>query len=252
MYIGSSDIVSTVITESEAEEEEAKKFLEGIRVHSLSLAGEMLESLSSHIPKPVNWENHILQGSVHWELQMVVSKLVDERPIWPKRSMLEHMGKKLQLLWQQYVLSEEYERDCAKKGNGGDVHVNLSFREPHLLVKEVEDPLILIHKKKISNMNAAVVLELRQRPSLIVAKDVESDALATLIGFELKSLVRVSAHGKLEIISKGSSPWEIETISKGFSTWEIDSNTKGYRPWQIESITNGIKLLVMGFFTHGI
>ncbi|KAJ1403882.1 hypothetical protein SESBI_27006 [Sesbania bispinosa] len=43
------------------------------------------------IPKKVNWEEYVPQGSDHWESQMVVSRMFDERPIWSKNSLIERL-----------------------------------------------------------------------------------------------------------------------------------------------------------------
>lgn len=51
----------------------------------------LLDLAFSQIPKKVNWEELITRGSEQWEWQMIVSKLFDERPIWPKESVTERL-----------------------------------------------------------------------------------------------------------------------------------------------------------------
>lgn len=43
------------------------------------------------IPKRINWEEYISEGSDQWESQMAVSRLFDERPIWTKHSLNERL-----------------------------------------------------------------------------------------------------------------------------------------------------------------
>lgn len=43
------------------------------------------------IPKKVNWEEYIPQGSEQWESQMAVSRMFDEKSIWSKNSLTERL-----------------------------------------------------------------------------------------------------------------------------------------------------------------
>ncbi|KAK9097837.1 hypothetical protein Syun_024882 [Stephania yunnanensis] len=43
------------------------------------------------IPQKIDWERYITSGSDHWESQMAVSKLFDERPIWVKSSLKDRL-----------------------------------------------------------------------------------------------------------------------------------------------------------------
>lgn len=54
----------------------------------------MIDFNIKDVPKKVNWEKFMREGTNEWKCQKAVCQLFDERPIWIKQSLSEHLSKK--------------------------------------------------------------------------------------------------------------------------------------------------------------
>ncbi|KAL2922453.1 General transcription factor 3C polypeptide 5 [Bienertia sinuspersici] len=88
---------------------------------------DMMDDAELLLSVGVNWEEYIPRESDQWKWQMVVSKLFDERPIWPRSSVYErlcneglkfgdHMLKRLLFRSAYYFGSGPFHRFWIRKG----------------------------------------------------------------------------------------------------------------------------------------
>lgn len=116
---------------------------------------EMAPSLAidftiKEIPKPVDWEKYISQGSDHWRWQKAVCELFEERKIWAKESLAEHlrdgglkfgesMLKRLLCRVAYYFSNGPFRRFWIRKGYDprkdpeSRIYQNIDFRVHHEL-----------------------------------------------------------------------------------------------------------------------
>ncbi|KAL2348666.1 hypothetical protein Fmac_002666 [Flemingia macrophylla] len=75
----------------------SKKKPEEILQHPFEMGMEPVLAIDyeiKEIPKKVNWEEYVPRDSDQWESQMFLSRMFDERPIWPKYSLTERLTDK--------------------------------------------------------------------------------------------------------------------------------------------------------------
>ncbi|KAJ0636711.1 putative transcription factor IIIC subunit 5, HTH domain-containing protein [Helianthus annuus] len=103
---------------------------------------DILISLSAaltfiHVPKKVNWEKFIAEGTKDWKYQMAVCDLFNERPVWIRQSLSEHLSNKGLSLGENSI--KRY------------VWKHLSLRKCHITPENLHNIIFCQPKKLISD-----------------------------------------------------------------------------------------------------
>src|SRR6184192_3699823 len=140
--------------------------------------------------KPVSGSNEIGQvGSIAANGDTIVGEKIAEA--------MEKVGKE-GVITVEEAKGLEFELDVVEGMQFDRGYLSPYFiTNPEKMQVELTDPYILIHEKKLSNLQAMLpILESvvqSQRPLLIVAEDIEGEALATLVVNKLRGGLKVAA-----------------------------------------------------------
>ena len=140
--------------------------------------------------KPVAGNNEIAQvGIVSANGDEVVGRKIAEA--------MEKVGKE-GVITVEEATGIEFELDVVEGMQFDRGYLSPYFiTNPEKMTVELQDPYILIHEKKLSNLQALLpILEAvvqSSRPLLIIAEDIEGEALATLVVNKLRGGLKVAA-----------------------------------------------------------
>src|SRR5213078_540440 len=140
--------------------------------------------------KPVSGSNEIGQvGSIATNGDTIVGEKIAEA--------MEKVGKE-GVITVEEAKGLEFELDVVEGMQFDRGYLSPYFiTNPEKMTVELTDPYILIHEKKLSNLQAMLpILEAvvqSARPLLIIAEDIEGEALATLVVNKLRGGLKVAA-----------------------------------------------------------
>ncbi len=140
--------------------------------------------------KPVSGSNEIAQvGIISANGDTVVGEKIAEA--------MEKVGKE-GVITVEEAKGLEFELDVVEGMQFDRGYLSPYFiTNPEKMTVELQDPYILIHEKKLSNLQAMLpILEAvvqSGRPLLIIAEDIEGEALATLVVNKLRGGLKVAA-----------------------------------------------------------
>ncbi len=150
---------------------------------------KVVEDLKSR-SKPVSGSNEIGQvGSIAANGDTIVGEKIAEA--------MEKVGKE-GVITVEEAKGLEFELDVVEGMQFDRGYLSPYFiTNPEKMSVELTDPYILIHEKKLSNLQAMLpILEAvvqSGRPLLIIAEDIEGEALATLVVNKLRGGLKVAA-----------------------------------------------------------